>query len=281
MKEYAVIGWPLAHSMSPLIHNASFRALGIECRFVSRPVSPDDFVPFMKSLPSTSLGGLAVTIPYKTEVLQYCDKQDELVKAIGAANTIRVNDAGGLEAFNTDAGAAARSLMEAGINPDGAKIVVLGAGGAARAICFQMLREGAAALTVANRTFSRAEKLREDLLREASPGAEINAVPLREGDLSSALDLADVLINTTSVGMYPLVDDIPVPPELLKGKLAVFDIVYNPIETRLLRAAREMGAKSVAGTDMLIYQAAEQERLWLGVEAPVDVMREALLKNLA
>lgn len=275
--DYAVIGWPLGHSMSPVIHNASFRALGLGCRFEARPVPPSGFAEFIKSLPSTSFGGLAVTIPYKSEILGHCRERDETVRAIGAANTVRVGPDGGLEAFNTDAGAASRTLREAGVDPEGARVVVLGAGGAARAICFRMLRDGAAAVTIANRTFERAERLREEMGPLASPPTELNAVPLERDALAAALGPADILINTTSVGMYPRVDESPVPAEILKEGLAVFDIVYNPRETLLLRAARERGGKTIGGTDMLVYQAAEQEKLWLGVDAPVETMRESLL----
>lgn len=276
--EYAVIGWPLGHSLSPVIHNASFEALSLPCRFTAEPLPPERFDRFMESLPSSPLKGLAVTIPYKTEVLRYCAVRAAEVDTIGAANTITVTGEGALAAYNTDAAAVGRTLRDAGISPNGKRVVVLGAGGAARAACAQMLLEGAAALTIANRTPSRAEALKLDL-RKAFPSAEVDVIPLEGEAMAQVLGAAHILINTTSVGMYPDVDESPVPAELLTGKMAVMDAVYNPLETLLIRQAREKGAGTVTGMDMLVYQAAEQERIWLGVEAPLKVMREALLRG--
>jgi shikimate dehydrogenase len=278
--EYAVIGWPLGHSMSPLIHNASFEALGLDCRFVARPLSPAEFEPFMKSLPASSLKGLAVTIPYKTEVLRYSNIRAKEVEAIGAANTISVRENGELGANNTDAGAASRALREAGVAVGGRRVVVLGAGGASRAICFQMLWEKAASLAIVNRTVSRAERLRGELIRSASDTV-VSVIPLEAGALSDTLETADVVINTTSVGMYPRVDECPIDTALLNEGCAVFDIVYNPVETKLLKDARKKGACVIPGADMLVYQAASQEDIWLGVDAPVEVMKTVLLKELS
>ncbi len=277
---YAVIGWPLGHSMSPLIHNASFDALEINDRFIALPLSPSEFEPFMESLPSSNLRGLAITIPYKTEVLNYCSERASEVKAIGAANTISVGEDGGLVAYNTDAGAAGRALKEAGVELRDEKVVVLGAGGAARAICFQLLWQKAGAVTIANRTLSRAESLSEGL-QQAFSDADVTAIPLNNDALAEALETARIIVNTTSLGMYPYVDECPVDTGLLKSGMVVFDIIYNPVETKLLRAAREKGSKALPGTDMLVYQAAEQERIWLGVDAPINMMRKALLKELS
>ena len=275
--EYSVIGWPLGHSLSPAIHNASFEVLALPCRFTARAVSPERFDRFMKSVPSSPLKGLAVTIPYKTEVLKYCTVRAAEVDTIGAANTLTVVERGALKADNTDAAAVGRTLRDSGISPSGKRGVVLGAGGAARAACAQMLLDGAVALTIANRTLSRAESLGIGL-RNAFPSAEINAIPIEGEAIARALEASRILINTTSVGMYPNVDETPIPAKLLTDKIAVMDAVYNPLETLLIRQARERGAITITGMDMLIYQAAEQERIWLGVEAPLPVMREALLK---
>ena len=280
MKEYAVIGWPLGHSMSPVIHNASFEALGLSCRFTAQPVSPARFDQFMKSVPSSPFKGLAVTIPYKTEVIKYCTVRAGEVEAIGAANTVSITEGGALKADNTDASAVSRTLRDAGVSPGGRRVVVLGAGGAARAACAQVLREGAASLTIANRTLSRAEDLRRDLLSAVSSAGEVAAVTLPGEALARALRSAHILINATSMGMHPEPGGSPLPAELLTRDVVVMDIVYNPVETRLIREAREIGARTITGTDMLIYQAAEQERIWLGVDAPLSVMREALLREL-
>lgn len=277
--EYAVIGWPLGHSLSPAIHNASFEALHLSCRFTARAVPPASFDRFMESVPASKLKGLAVTIPYKTDVIKYCAVRAAEVGAIGAANTVTVAEKGALKAGNTDAAAVGRTLRGAGVHPKGKRVVVLGAGGAARAACAQMLMEGAAALTIANRTLSRAEGLKADL-RRAFPSAEVNVATLEGEALAHALSASHILINATAVGMYPNVDETPIDAGLLTDKIAVMDAVYNPLETLLIKRARERGAKTITGMDMLIYQAAEQERIWLGVDAPLPVMREALLREL-
>ncbi len=280
MKEYAVIGWPLGHSMSPVIHNASFEALGLPCRFTAQPVSPACFDQFMKSVPSAPFKGLAVTIPYKTEVIKYCTVRAGEVETIGAANTVSISGGGVLRADNTDASAVGRTLRDAGVSPRGRRVIVLGAGGAARAACAQVLREGAASLTIANRTLSRAEALRRDLLNAFPSAREVAAITLPGEALAHALRSAHILINTTSVGMHPAAEESPLPTELLTRDMVVMDAVYNPVETRLIREARAIGAGTITGTDMLIYQAAEQERIWLGVDAPLPAMREALLREL-
>ncbi len=278
--EYAVIGWPLGHTMSPVIHNASFEALGLPCRFTAQPVPRSRFDQFMKSVSSSSLKGLAVTIPYKTEVIKYCAMRAAEVDTIGAANTLSVMEKGALKADNTDASAVSRTLRDAGVSPQGRRVVVLGAGGAARAACAQMLLEGAASLTIANRTPSRAEELRRDLINAIPSTAEVDAIPLGGEAIARALRGSHILINTTSVGMHPDVGETPLPSALLSPEMVVMDVVYNPIETRLIKEAREIGAMTITGTEMLVHQAAEQERIWLGVDPPLPVMREALLREL-
>jgi shikimate dehydrogenase len=264
-----------------VLHNTSFKILGFPQTFEALPLSPAQFEPFMGSLASSEYRGVAVTIPYKSSILPYCRVLDERVEAIGAANTLVVKPDGLLEAYNTDAGAASRALREAGAVPGGKRVVVLGAGGAGRAICFQMLWDGAAGLTVANRTERRAREL-EAALKRFFPGGErvIRSCGLGSPELAESLRKADILVNTTSVGMYPRVDESPVEEGMLHDRLVVFDIVYNPLHTRLLAAARARGAGVVPGSEMLLYQGVEQERLWLGIDPPVAAMRDALLKAL-
>lgn len=279
MNDYIVIGYPLAHSMSPAIHNASFEALGLPHRFGARALQRDELDAFIKALPASQIRGVAVTIPHKTAVLPYCEVRESEVEAIGAANTLLVRE-GILSAFNTDAPAAGLALREAGVTLHGARVVVIGAGGAARAVCYRLLHEGIASLTIANRTFPRAARLADDLRRTVRSRETVSAIPLAGEELSRALAVADILVNTTSVGMHPREDASPLPAGMLRSGLVVMDIVYNPAETRLLREAREAGAKAIPGTEMMVYQAVEQERIWLGIEAPVDVMRKALLRAL-
>ena len=281
MKRYAVIGWPLEHSMSPSIHNASFEAMGLDCRLDAVPVPPDGLGAFMRSLASSGLRGLAVTIPHKGAVLRQCASADPAAAAIGAANTVSVGGGGETRAYNTDASGAAAALRDAGISAAGARVVVLGAGGAARAICHRLLSDGAASVAIANRTVPRAEALRDDLERACGAAGRVEAVPASGPGFEAALASAGILINATPVGMSPRAGESPVPRGLLRRGLAVMDIVYNPLETRLLADARAAGAVAIPGTEMLLRQAEGQERIWLGVEAPLGVMRAALLSALA
>ncbi|MDD5556520.1 MAG: shikimate dehydrogenase [bacterium] len=274
MEEYAVIGWPLGHTMSPAVHNASFAALGLACRLGAVPLPPDRFDTFMEALPRAGLRGVAVTIPYKERVLPRCASLDDVAAAVGAANTLLVEPGGAVRGFNTDGPAATEALRAAGAEVRGARVLVLGAGGAARAVCLQLLREGAAALAIANRTAARAARLAADLGRAC--GVEAEAMPLGGDRLAAAAAAADIVVNTTAVGMCPRVDETPLPASAIRRGAVVMDIVYNPVETRLLREARGRGARAVPGTEMLILQAAAQEGIWLGATADLDAMRRAL-----
>jgi len=275
---YAVIGWPLGHSLSPLIHNASFKALGRDYAMEAVPISPALLDRFMNT-DARAYHGIAVTIPYKSEILRFCKEISEEAAAIGAANTLALTPPGDWHAYNTDAVAVGLSFARAGVELRGKRVLVLGAGGAARAACFQVLLDGAARLTIANRTGGRAETLKSNLLRRFE-GAEINTAGLDEDALRTAIGSAEVLINTTSIGMHPRTGESPVPPGILNGGLIVFDAVYNPLETRLLRDAAGAGAKTISGAEMLVYQAVGQEKIWMGADAPADLMREALIKRL-
>lgn len=266
--------------MSPAIHNASFRALGLPCRFEALPVPPDGLDAFLRALPASGLRGLAVTIPHKCAVLARCAAVAPDAAAIGAANTVTVGEDGGLAACNTDAPGAMRALAEAGVAVAGARAVILGAGGAARAICWGLLQGGAASVAIANRTSARAERLRDDLARACGAARRIAVIPAGGAALLEAVASAGILVNATSVGMYPRTGESPIQRGLLRPGLSVLEIVYNPVETRLLADARVAGAVAIPGTEMLLRQAAEQERVWLGVEAPIDEMREALLSGL-
>lgn len=276
--EYIVIGWPLGHSLSPLIHNASFKALKLDCSFTSEAIPLPIFERFMTSA-ATRYRGIAVTIPYKTDVLRFCSELSKEAALIGAANTLVTAGKKGWRGCNTDAGAVGRTLRESGLDPRGKTVILLGAGGAARAAGYQVILDGASRLVIANRTRSRADALRADLLK-IFHSAAVEAVNLDAESLKTAIKGADLLVNTTSIGMYPNSGESPVPPEMITTNMAVFDAVYNPMETMLLKYARAAGARTVCGADMLLYQAAEQERLWLGVEAPIGVMRKALLSEL-
>ena len=275
---YGVVGCPLAHSMSPAIHNAAFAATGMDAVYVPLRVEPgaESFNRFMEAVrasPWAGLRGLSVTIPHKEDALARAGPEgvDELSRRIGAINTLRVEPDGSLRGWNTDYAAAVDALAAGmGIARDdlgGRKVVVIGAGGAARAIV-AALTHHRADVTIYNRTFSRAEALAGEFGAKARP---LEAV----AELS-----AEIAVNCTSIGMHPDVNSTPLPAEGLRQVRVVFDTVYNPVQTRLLREAADAGCVCVSGVEMFLNQAAMQFQIWTGRPAPRAVLCEVLLARL-
>ena len=271
-----IIGDPIEHTMSPVMHNAAFRQLGMDWAYLPFRVEEEAVGRAIEGVKALNIRGLNVTIPHKTAVIPYLDGLDPAAERMGAVNTI-VNDNGKLTGYNTDAAGFLRALRENNIEPEGTNIVVLGAGGASRGISF-LLAENGADLTILNRRPERAE----DLARQVSTatGTGVKALALDEANLSLALEKADVLVNTTRVGMIPDVDRTLVPAGQLRSDLAVFDIVYNPLKTRLLADAGAAGALTIGGLEMLVWQGALAFTLWTGQAAPVDLMRKTARKAL-
>jgi shikimate dehydrogenase len=250
---------PAGHTRSPAMHNAAFRALGLDAVYLAFDVPPERLAEAMAGVRALALRQVAVSIPHKESVMAHLDRIDETAAEIGAVNTVtrRGNE---LVGANTDFAGALRAL-EREIDPKGRRAVVLGAGGAARAVVYALVRAGAD-VTVLNRTESRAR----DLARALSANAS--------GVLGDLADLPhDILVNTTSVGLRS--NDSPVPAEHLREGSVVMDAVYDPERTRLLADAAMRGARPLGGKWMLVHQAAEQLRLWSDLDAPLDVMAEA------
>jgi shikimate dehydrogenase len=262
--------------MSPVMHNAAFKKLGMDYLYLPFRVGQEELGKAVEGMRALNIRGLNVTIPHKVAIIPFLDKLDSLAEKIGAVNTI-VNEDGVLTGYNTDATGFLQALLEKGVEPEGKNIVILGAGGASRAISF-ILAERKAHLVILNRRLARAE----DLARRISQVfTEVKALTLNEEDLAKVLEGADILINATSVGMSPDIDETSVPAKLLKAGLIVFDIVYNPIKTRLLREAEGAGAGTViGGLDMLAWQGALAFEKWTGREAPLDLMRGEAIKAL-
>ncbi|MFC1961806.1 shikimate dehydrogenase [Chloroflexota bacterium] len=271
-----IIGDPVAHTMSPVMHNAAFRQLGLDYIYLAFPVKKTELERAIAGMRALNLRGLNVTIPHKVAVIPLLDKVDAAVGKIGAVNTI-VNDDGLLTGYNTDAGGFLQALREKGFTPEGKGTVVLGAGGAARAISFVLAQQGAR-LTILNRTPERAEELAGWL--SSSFPQEIAAGELNEKNLTAALTKASFLVNTTSVGMSPHDGESPVPQRLLGPSLLVFDIVYHPLQTGLLREAESAGARTIPGIEMLVGQGALAFTLWTGQPAPISLMKEEAIKAL-
>ena len=273
-----VIGDPIEHTMSPVMHNAAFSELGIDYVYLPFRVKKDDLGQAIAGARALNLAGLNVTIPHKVAVISFLDELDPIAKRIGAVNTI-VNDNGALRGYNTDATGFLQALLDKGIKPEGKKVVVLGAGGASRGISF-ILAESGANLVILNRQVEI--EWAENLAREISRAfkKETVALELNDANLAEALEGTDILVNTTSVGMSPDINETPVPMRLLKSTPVVFDIVYNPIQTRLLREAQAAGASTISGLDMLAWQGALAFEKWTGLKAPLELMKKEAMKAL-
>ena len=268
-----IIGDPIEHSMSPVMHNAAFKNKGVDYVYLPFRVKKKELGKAIEGMRALNIRGLNITIPHKVAVIQFLDELDPLADKIGAINTI-VNDSGVLTGYNTDATGFLQALLERGIEPKGKSVVILGAGGASRAISF-ILAERGSSLVILNRTWNKA-KVCADRISEVSQ-SEATALKLNRGNLTTALSQADILVNATSVGMSPNINETPVTSNLLKPSLVVFDIVYNPIKTRLQREAEAVSAKTISGLDMLVWQGALAFEKWAGLKAPIGVMREKVI----
>ena len=267
-----LIGHPVEHSFSPPMHNAAFKNLDMDYVYTAFDVSPDNLKYAIDGACALNIKGLNVTIPHKIEVMKYLAEVDEIASLIGAVNTIDFKD---LKGYNTDGIGAIKAIGEV-TNVKNKNVIIAGAGGASRAISFYIAKYGADSLTILNRNVERAQKLAADVL---SSGFIDNV----ESNSMDSMDLADVdiLINTTPVGMHPNVDDTPIAVDSdMHEDLVVFDAVYNPNETGLLKEAIKAGAKPVYGIKMLLYQGAESFEIWTGNKAPIDAMEEALIRTL-
>lgn len=277
-KVCGIIGDPIGHTMSPLMHNAAFSKMELDFFYVPFRVKKGELDRAIAGVRALNIRGLNVTIPHKVAIMPFLDELDSLAKRIGAVNTI-VNDDGVLTGYNSDASGFLQALLAGGVEPAGKKVIILGAGGASRAISFALAERGAH-LVILNRQleFAWAEELASQISKAFE--SDVEALNLDEDNLSSALVEADVLVNATSVGMSPNIYETPVPHRLIRSSLVVFDIVYNPLKTRLLRQAEAVGAKIISGLDMFVWQGALPFELWTGLTAPVGLMRTEVIKAL-
>lgn len=279
-----LVGWPVEHSLSPAMHNAAFEALGLDWRYVPLPVRPHQIGAAVRGLAALGFAGANVTVPHKQAVIVHLDSVTPRVQQLGAVNTIVIGqkEAGQavLGGFNTDDKGFIRALWEGGFEPRDCRALVLGAGGAARAVVYGLSWSAAVNVVVLNRTVTRAEALVANL-RPYSNYTTLTAGPLTPAALEEHTAGADLLVNATSVGMWPHVEASPWPDALpLPAHLTVFDLVYQPRQTRLLRQAESAGARATGGLGMLLYQAALAFEMWTGEPPPVEVMRAALEEGL-
>jgi shikimate dehydrogenase len=250
------------------MHNAAFRETGVNAVFLA--FEPRSIGAAVGSMRSLGIKGAAVTIPFKIDVIGFLDAIDPLAADIGSVNTL-VNDGGMIKGYNTDGPGAVDALAEKRIALKGSRVLVLGNGGSARAIAFSLLQNGAA-VTIAGRNRGKIERLAGDLGRRHEGVGAI----LLSGLDKRFMETIDIIINTTPVGMAPDSSSMPVSGGLLLKRHAVFDIVYAPLFTRLLAAARETGCTIVNGIDMLVCQGGRQFELWTGKEAPLEAVNSAV-----
>ena len=269
-----LIGHPVEHSFSPPMHNAAFDAVGLDWAYVAFDVQPSDLSKAIEGAQSLNIKGLNVTIPHKIEVMKYLNELDEVAELIGAVNTI---DFKNFKGYNTDGIGAIKAIGEVCDVKD-KNVVVAGSGGASRAISFYLAKYGVGSLNILNRNPAKAKNLAGDI-SDSGLISEVRSDSISK--ISNYLNDADILIDTTPLGMDPHIEDEPIAyAEDMHEDLVVFDAVYNPNETVLLKQAIKAGAKPVYGIKMLLYQGAESFEIWTGKKAPVDVMENALKNTL-
>lgn len=259
---YCVFGSPVGHSKSPVMHNMLFAEYGMNAAYLA--FEPEDVKSGIAAVRSLGIQGVSVTIPFKEKILAYLDEIDEQALRMGAVNTVVHHDSGSLKGYNTDCYGAVAPLRRFGIA--GKRVGIIGAGGAARSAGFGMIREQGK-VTVINRSSEKGKKL----------AAELDCSFLKLEDMDNRE--FDMLINTTPSGMYPNTEQSPVPDHVLRPGMVVMDMVYNPVETRLLRRARQRGCHTISGIEMFICQGAKQFELWTGIFPSVDKLRQAMMKE--
>ena len=272
-----VIGDPIEHTLSPVIQNAAFSHLGLDFVFLAFHVKAADLENAIRGIRGLGIHGLNVTMPHKSTVIGCLDEVDSTVKFLGSANTI-LNRDGKLSGFSTDGVGALKALSENGVALSGKKVLLLGAGGAAKAIAFALVQE-VGELAILNRSAENAEELAETLGNMFN--RKVVGGGLSPSAIAENLRDSDVLVNATSAGMKPNLSQSLVEPQWLRSDLAVMDIVYNPVETKLAQDAKAAGAEVISGVEMLIYQGAASFEIWTGKSASIEVMRQAALNKLS
>ncbi len=281
----SLIGYPLKHSVSPDFQQAALDYCKLDMRYEAWEVNADDLSSAIDRLRQPRNLGANITVPHKETIIDLLDRIDDFARLVGAVNTV-VNTDGRLTGFNTDATGFLKALREdAGFEPLDKKVLILGAGGAARAVSFSLLQEKVGELIIANRSLSKARNLADALAKYATNSnmrAEISAVPLPSMNLEKVVVTCQLIVNCTTVGTKYSSDEeqSPLPERLIPRDALVYDLVYNPSQTTLLRMAKAAGAKTIGGLNMLVYQGAASFKLWTGREAPIDIMLSAARKAL-
>ena len=275
-KNLGVMGWPIAHSLSPVLQNAAIEKAGLDYAYLALPVPPEKLEKAVEGLRAMGFRGFNVTIPHKSAIIPLLDEVEEAALAIGAVNTVAERE-GRLLGYNTDTLGFLEALREQGFSPKGKKALLLGAGGAARAVIWALTREGTEWITLSARNPAKAESLAEEFRQYG----DIRALSWEGEDFCRAMREADLLVNTTPLGMHPREDAMaPVDLRDLKEGALVYDVIYTPAETKLLREAASLGHPTLNGEGMLVGQGAAAFRLWTGVDPDRDLMKKVLREFL-
>jgi shikimate dehydrogenase len=282
VKLFSIIGYPLTHALSPVIHNAAYEAMELDARYEGWETPPEDVGAAIERMRANDDQiGMNVTVPHKQAVMAFLDEIDETALAIGAVNTVEKRN-GRLIGHNTDHTGYIRSMLEAGCAIKGKSVLIMGYGGAERAIAYGLLEAGVTSVAICGRRSQGVAEALAQIRATSRFPINLDAVTDDAADLRMAMHGADIIVNTTPIGMAHSGSEgvSPVPGDLILRGQWVSDAVYNPLETELLRQAREHGAHAVDGLGMLIYQAADAIRIWTGQDAPVEVMRRAAMQAL-
>lgn len=274
-KIYGIFGHPVAHSLSPVMHNSAFAALGLDCVYLAFDIRPEKIGHAADAVRTLGIKGINITIPHKESIIPHLDEISPDARLTGAVNTVK-NEDGKLSGHNTDVGGFLRAAEEdLGSKPEGANVFLLGAGGAARAVMSAFCMNGAESICIVNRTREKALKLGSEFGKQFK-NIKIETIALDDkGAIKARLSETDILVNSTSAGMEEG-ETMEVPLESLKESATVYDLVYKPRETSLVKKARELGHRASGGLSMLLYQGALSFEIWTGRDAPVDVMRKAI-----
>ena len=277
IKNFGILGYPIGHSLSPQMYAAAFKAAGVpNYNYIPLEIPAGKLYFAVEGIKGLDFRGVNVTIPHKSTIMKYLDAIDSDAMVIGAVNTV-VNDGGILTGYNTDVFGFLAALAEANFLPEDCHAVILGAGGAARAILWGLCKRRAGYITIGARNSQKAQALANDFLSYGN----VEAFDWLSDDFKEIIQTADILINTTPLGMAPHVDDMPpVDLKLLPEGALVYDIIYNPAETKLLRTAKELGYPTLDGLSMLLLQGKEAYRLYTGQLPDLKVMKRALEKSL-
>lgn len=276
-KLVGLFGYPLSQSLSSIMQNASFQKYNLNKIYIPIEVTRDNLETVVKGISKMNFDGFNITKPYKVDIMKYLDDIDEYAKLIGAVNTVRISN-GILKGYNTDGTGFLKSFEEGtGTKIEGKKVFILGSGGAARAIAITLALSKAQSIYICNRTYEKAKSLAAYVNKLGNCAA----IPMEYEDMKKAIDDSHVLVNTTSVGMFPNINESPLNGNLLNENLVVCDIVYNPMKTKLLIDAVQRGCKIVPGLGMFVYQGAEAFEIWTDIKAPVEIMYNTVLEGLS